>query len=41
MSVKENENEKKLNIQLGDILQINSPTDTSINEHIFFCEIYR
>ena len=31
-----NENENKLKIQLGDILQINAPTDTSINEHIFF-----
>ena len=32
----ENENENKLNIQIGDILQIDAPTDTSINEHIFF-----
>ena len=32
----ETENENKLNIQIGDILQIDAPTNTSINEHIFF-----
>jgi len=36
MSNNDKNDENKIKYQLGDIIQIKAPTDTSINDHIFF-----